>query len=119
MNQEQSLTESRPAAVEETHTRPIYTPPVDIFESAAELLFVADLPGVNADALDIHYESGALTLEGVRKRDDLEIAYRRVFSLPKDVDAEKITAELKHGVLTVKIPKAAAVQPRQIGIKAV
>jgi len=89
------------------------TPDVDIFVNDDEILLVADLPGVAKDDLSINLENNILTIEGTFTATD----YRRVFTLPKGIDAEKTTAEFQQGVLYLHLPKSAAVKPCQIEVK--
>ncbi len=104
-----------------------FAPPVDVSESEAELVFTVELPGFEKDDVDISLENGLLTLSGERKFDeDNRNAYRRVerwygkffrsFRIPTAVDAEKISASLKNGVLTLRLPKKAEARPRQIPV---
>jgi len=108
--------------------RPVVAPPVDIFENDEKLLVVADMPGLAAGDVHIHFEKGTLTLEGKRTSGPPEgkllatetrfADYRRSFTLPRGIDAEHITAELEHGVLRVHLPKQPALRPRQIPVRA-
>jgi len=109
--------------------RPLVRPAVDIFENQDELLIVADLPGVTADTLSIDLEEDRLTIFGRRPEiagDDARVLmggrcgydYRRVFTIPDAVDAEKITAELDAGVLRLHLPRHERTRPRRIAIKA-
>lgn len=100
-------------------------PRVDVFESAAEYLVVADMPGVVKDGIDVKFEDGQLTLLGRReaaKAEGLLVeeqrygSFERAFAMPDDIDAEKISAELSNGVLKVHLPKQAAKQPRKIQV---
>ena len=103
------------------------TPPVDIYENAEELLLVTDLPGVEQDGVTVNLEKRELVIEARKTRaegegrplavESQDLDYRRSFILPQGIDAEKISAELKNGVLRVRVPKAAAVKPRQIQVK--
>ncbi len=103
------------------------TPRVDILEKDEELLLMADLPGVKADDVDIRYENGELSLVGRREPShtdkrrsswEYEVAtYQRTFRLGENIAADKISAELKHGVLTLHLPKVEAVRPRKITVK--
>ena len=104
-------------------------PKVDLHDAKNELVVRAELPGVEQDDLDLTIQEQTFTLKGERKDDAPEgytahrrergaIRFSRTFSLPCKVDAEKAAASLKNGVLTVKIAKAAEVQPRQITVKA-
>jgi HSP20 family molecular chaperone IbpA len=103
-------------------------PPVDVIEDATGITLYADLPGVPRDKLNLRVEGDQLTLEG-----DIELAvtqgmesthaevtlprYRRAFTLSKELDAAKVSAELSHGVLRVRIPKAEHAQPRRIEVR--
>ena len=105
----------------------VAAPPVDIYENAEELLLVTDIPGVAQEGLTVNLEKRELVIEGRRAKDEAEgsplavesegLDYRRSFILPQGIDAEKISAELRQGVLRVRVPKAAAVKPRQIQVK--
>lgn len=101
-------------------------PPVDIFETEDALNVVADLPGVSRDAVDIRVEDGILTIKGKASyippanalREEFHLqGYYRQFQLSDMVDQERISAESKNGVLTVKLPKAEKTKPRQIQVK--
>lgn len=103
------------------------TPAVDVIEDAAGITLYADLPGVPKDKLSLQVEADALTIDGEValaapegiKSLHAEISlprYRRVFTLSKELDAEKVSAEFKHGVLKLHIPKAAQAQPRKISV---
>jgi len=106
---------------------PPIVPAVDVAEDAAGITLYADLPGVAKDNLRLQIESDALVIEGVA---DIPIAegvtahhveidstrFHRVFTLSKELDSEKITAQLTNGVLKLHIPKAAHAQPRRINV---
>jgi HSP20 family protein len=106
-----------------------WTPACDIFEDNEALTLRFELAGVDPKDVDVRFENGVLTLRGERKlaREDkkenyhrIELAYgsfTRSFSLPTLVDAEKILAESKNGVLTVTLPKKAEAKPRPITVK--
>jgi HSP20 family molecular chaperone IbpA len=104
-------------------------PPVDVIEDGSAITLLADMPGVPRDKLSIQLEPDSLTIEGEVSLDvpgGLESShaevrlprYRRVFSLSRELDTENTSAEFKNGVLTLRIPKAAHVQPRRIEVKA-
>jgi len=105
-----------------------YAPAVDVVERAEGYEITAELPGVKPDEVDVKLENGILTLSGSRhfESKDERDGYRRVerrygsftrsFSLPNEVRGEEITAELKDGVLTVKVPKDARVLARKIPV---
>jgi HSP20 family protein len=103
-------------------------PPVDVLEDASGITLYADLPGVPKDKLTLHVEAGTLTIEGdviLDMPEGMEVThsevnlprYRRVFTLSQELDSEKVAAEFNHGVLKLRIPKAAHAQPRKIEIK--
>ncbi len=118
--------EAAPARREDIRAQERYiTPPVDIFETKEGLTVVADLPGVDQKALDVRVADGILTLQGrtahVAPGTPIEQEYEllnfyRQFELPEEVDAEKIAAELKHGVLTLHLPKKEKAKPRKIEV---
>lgn len=106
------------------------TPPVDVIEDAQGITLYADLPGVSRDKLDLKVESDTLTIEaesdvavpeGLRSHhSEVNLArFRRVFTLSKELDTERVSAELSQGVLTLKIPKARHAQPRRIEVQVV
>lgn len=127
MNGETSMMKQRGEHAEKIQQRPFTTPPVDIYENAEGLLILADLPGVAKDDLAIHFEKNQLTIEG-RRQTTFEgnalatefrpVDYRRTFVVPHGIDAERISANLTAGVLRVALPKADALKPRQIHVKA-
>lgn len=91
-------------------------PTVDVVEDEQKLELYADVPGVKQEDLDISVEKDVLTIKGERKGPRLGGSFSRAFTLPKHVDAEKIAASLKDGVLTLTLPKKAEAQPRSIKI---
>ena len=103
------------------------TPPVNVLEDATGITLYADLPGVSKDKLTLSVETDTLSIEGeldLTVPDSMEAIhaeinlprFRRVFTLSKELDAEKVSAEFKHGVLKLHIPKAAQAQPRKISV---
>ena len=105
---------------------PYLSPPVDIYEEDDVLKVIADLPGVDKDSVDVRVNDNILTIQGKAKDDTPGSAvYReyelgrffRQFELSDAVDADKITADLKHGVLTLVLPKAEKAKPRQISVE--
>jgi HSP20 family molecular chaperone IbpA len=104
-------------------------PPVDVIEDATGITLYADLPGVSRERLNLRVESDTLTIEGElslpvpqgMQAGHAEVQaphYRRSFTLSKELDADKIGAELSQGVLRVRIPKAEHAQPRRIEVAA-
>jgi HSP20 family protein len=105
-----------------------FTPRVDILETDKELLLYADVPGVKSEDVDLHFEKGQLVLTGRVKqrtgektfvlREYEEGDFYRAFAIHESIDASKIEASCKNGVLIVHLPKVEAVKPRQIAVKA-
>lgn len=106
----------------------VLMPPVDVIEDIAGITLYADLPGVSKDRLHLQVETDTLTIEGEMgltmpegmESTQVEVSsprYRRVFTLSKELDAEKVSAEFDKGVLKLRIPKAAHAQPRKIEIR--
>jgi HSP20 family protein len=112
---------------EETRSQERYvTPPVDIYENQDGLVVKADLPGVAKDGLDVRVENNLLTIRGKAQhiapgdsvyREYGLLNFFRQFELNERVDQEKISAELKHGVLTLHLPKAEEAKPRKIDVR--
>lgn len=106
-----------------------WRPSADIVETDDEYTIKADLPEVKKEDIDIRVENGVLTLTGerrVEKSSDGEKEHRREafygrfarsFSLPDDVDVDKISAESRDGVLKVHLPKSEAKKPRAIEVQ--
>ncbi len=103
-----------------------FTPPVDIFETEEAITLLADVPGAAKEGLDIDLREGVLTItadveepeqkgEPVYKEYDVG-GFTRRFQIGKEIDQEKITAELESGVLTVHLPKAESLKPRKIPV---
>jgi HSP20 family molecular chaperone IbpA len=102
-------------------------PPVNVIEDKQGITLYADLPGVPKEKLKLQIEADTVTIEGELALDvpeGLEVThaevglptFRRVFTLSKELDPNKISAELANGVLTLRIPKAEYAQPRRIPI---
>ncbi len=116
-----------PVAREETRSAGrVLIPAVDIFESDNNLTLVADMPGVSKEGLEINLEKGLLTIDGEMALEsrgksllrEFSVAnYHRQFKVSEHIDAEKTSAELVNGVLTLTIPKAESAKPRKIEIK--
>jgi HSP20 family protein len=106
----------------------VLLPPVDVTEDPTGITLRADLPGVPKDKLSINIEGETLTIEGAvslavpegMEASHAEVilpGYRRVFTLSKELDTEKVSADYSQGVLTLRIPKAAHAQPRKVEIR--
>jgi HSP20 family molecular chaperone IbpA len=103
-------------------------PPVDVIEDSAGITLYADVPGVPKDKLNLHIEADTLIIEGdlalnvpeAMEATHAEVSlprYRRAFTLSKELDASKVSADLSHGVLKLRIPKAEHAQPRRIDVR--
>lgn len=104
-------------------------PPVNVYDSPSEVLVEFEVAGVESKDLDVSVTGDTLTLKGVKhamaedgtraiRRERGSGEFTRTVTLPENVDAEKIQANLRDGVLRLTMPKAAAAQPRQIKISA-
>ena len=100
-------------------------PPVDIYEKDDALAVIVDLPGVDKDDVVIRVEQDILTIKGKTKYKPLAnlahnefelLDYFRQFQLSDVIDQSKISAECKNGVLTIRLPKAEKVKPRQVKV---
>ncbi len=95
------------------------TPLVDIYETADDLVLLIDLPGVAEQDLQIEVSQGVLTLEGAvaDPQARTEKHYYRQFKLHDRIDADAGEAQLRDGVLTLKLPKLAEAKPKKIAVK--
>ena len=105
-----------------------WSPALDLHEDKDNFFIRAELPGMKKEEIEISLHDGVLTLAGERKQEkheDTEIhrserfvgRFQRTLTLPAAVDAEKVKATYQDGVLTVTLPKAEAVKPKQIQVK--
>jgi len=103
-------------------------PPVDVIEDSTGISLYADMPGVTKDKLHLQVDGDTLTIEGelnLALPEGMEAShaevglsrYRRTFTLSKELDTGKVSAELANGVLKLRIPKAEHSQPRRIEVK--
>jgi len=99
--------------------RPTYAPPVDIYENKEEILILSDVPGVTTEGLSVNLDKDQLTISARRTlaSPDEALDYRRVFVVPRGIEADKISADLQNGVLRLVLPKPAALKPRQIAVR--
>lgn len=102
---------------------------VDFEDDGTSFVLRADVPGLTENEVQISVAGNTVTLRGERKvevpeghsvhrRERSAVNFAKSFELPARVDADKVSATLKHGVLTLTLPRAAEAQPRQISIKA-
>jgi len=106
-----------------------WTPPVDIEETDKEFVIKAELPDIKKEEVKVETLDGVLTIEGERKQEKEEKGKKfykversygkfvRQFALPAEVDAAKIQAEFKDGMLNVHLPKTAVAKPKAIEVK--
>lgn len=116
--------EARPEA---TRGGVFFTPRVDIVESESELTLFAEVPGVRPEDVELRYEKGELVLHARVKprptpqtillQEYEEGDFFRAFTIHESIDAGRIAAECKNGMLTVHLPKVEAVRPRQIAVR--
>lgn len=110
-------------------TRPgrTFVPDVDIYETPDSLWLRADMPGVDEQSIEISVNDGVLSVQGqVAVKDYENLApiyteynvgnYARRFTLANTIDAERISARMKNGVLELELPKSEKAKPRQIAI---
>jgi HSP20 family protein len=110
----------------------VWVPALDVIEKRDAYLVIAELPGVSKSEVELSFEQNILTIRGekdslldpstdgelrVYAAERIAGAFQRSIRLPEFVDSEKITAEMRDGLLTVTIPKATAAQSRKIEIK--
>lgn len=103
-------------------------PPINFSEDRDNYYLRAELPGVKSEDLDLQVETNTLSLSGERKtaetgnsvkyhrREREGGKFARMINLPGEIDPDKVTASLKHGLLKIVVPKAEAVKPRQIAV---
>lgn len=102
-------------------------PPVDVIEDDQGITLLADMPGVSRDNLNLRLDAQSLTIEGSMTLDApqqmegryIEVRpqhYARTFTLSRELDGGRATAELAHGVLTIRIPKTQEAAPRRIPV---
>ena len=115
-------------SAERTRLGPTFAPAVDIFETEKEITLMADMPGVKAKDLDIDLRENVLTLSGEvaspEGPNEVDVwreyqtgKYFREFSLSEVIDQAKIDAELREGVLRLRLPKVGTATPRKITVK--
>jgi len=105
-------------------------PAVDILDDRDAVKIVAELPGVKPEDVKLSLENSLLTIRGEKKQEAEERterghryersygSFERTFMLPSTVDADKISAEYRNGVLTIAVPKAERARPREIPVRA-
>lgn len=125
MSEKTAVTRETQLAAEQ----PALQPPVDVIEDDSGITLFADLPGVPRERLDLHVDGDNLIVDGeiaLKMPEELEAThvevslprYRRVFTLSKELDTGRLSAELKQGVLTLRIPKLERAKPRRVEVRA-
>lgn len=121
----QKTGQTRPSNVREG----VVAPPIDIFEKENEIVLIAEMPGVAKDGVDITLLENALSIKGTIKNNASaeEVApsyserkhcsFSRTIKIPVKVDEGRIKAELKDGLLTVRLPKTEEAQPKKIMVE--
>ncbi len=126
MNEKTELTKAENKAVEKTADLYKVAPAVDIFENSNEILLYADMPGVVKEDISVNIDNGTLSLSGVRKlktkgtvnwEEFGNVQFVRSFSVPPTIDANKVEADLKEGILRLHLPKSENAKPKRIEIK--
>jgi HSP20 family protein len=119
----------RTRAIKEELEEGVWSPLVDIYETAEKLVIKVELPGLSSEDVNVRVENNVLTLRGERKRDTavskeayhlIERSYghfRRSFVLPDNVDREQVQAKFRDGVLFIAIPKVKTKRPKKIAIE--
>ena len=115
---------------EEPLSTTTYVPSVDIFETDNEVVVKAEMPGMNANDIDVRLEDNVLTLKGERhfEKDAKEENYHRIereygtftrsFALPRTVNGDKVSAEYRDGILKIVLPKKEETKPKAIKVAA-
>lgn len=106
-------------------------PPVNLYETADAYTLTAELPGVDLENIHVSLEGSTITIDGERtidyasrqdtglhRRERQAGSFRRSFELPASVDAEKVDAVYRNGVLMLRVPKSPEAKPRQISVRA-
>ncbi len=125
----QKQTGTATPAPEPVRTGPVFIPAVDIFEREDAVVILADMPGVDEQHVEVSLENDVLTLRGFAEPHTVEGRtllygeyvgghYERSFTLAQGVNRDAITARMKHGVLTLVLPKAEQARPRKIVVQA-
>ena len=104
-----------------------WVPPVDVAETQERIVVRAEVPGVKQEDIQIEFENGLLTIRGERAIEKTDATtwhrvertygnFSRSFTLPRSIDAEKISANYRDGILEVSVPKREEAKPKQIRI---
>ncbi|MDZ4779543.1 MAG: Hsp20/alpha crystallin family protein [Planctomycetia bacterium] len=127
-NTQQTSADEPLSRAELTRSGQFYRPNVDISEGPEELVVHADMPGVRSEDIDIDFKEGLLTIHGKVQQRQAEGThyvlneygigdFRRTFQVSEQIDAGRINAAYKDGVLTLRLPKLERVKPRKIAVQ--
>ncbi|MCG2592953.1 Hsp20/alpha crystallin family protein [Ramlibacter sp. XY19] len=127
-NEVQAASDRKPAAQQQQPQQQHVVPPVDVFENDTSITLLADLPGVAREQLHVRVDGETLLLEATaapQGPQQMELvygelrspSYRRQFTLSRELDAARIEAQLRDGVLKLTIPKAEEARPRKIQVQ--
>ena len=130
MAEQERVTEAEQEVVvpERMTSGPVFSPQVDIVEKADSIVVLADMPGVSKDNVEVVLEKGVLSIDGhvegtaesglSLQRQEYEVgSFHRCFSVGEGLDAEKVEATMKDGVLRLVIPKSKRYKPQRIQIR--
>jgi HSP20 family molecular chaperone IbpA len=123
-----SSAQRAPAANEPAPQQRFVVPAVDVYEDESSITLLADLPGVPRDQLQVRVDGDNLVLEATAATsgpEDMELVYgelqcaafRRQFTLSRELDTARIEAQLRDGVLRLTIPKAEEAKPRRVQVQ--
>jgi HSP20 family protein len=136
MREVMTLREAMDRLFNDAFTRPLsaggvsLNPAIDLYQTSDDVVLKASLPGLKAEDVHISISSDVLTLSGEFSQENEEKdttyhirerhsgSFERSLMLPTDVQSDKAKAEFEHGILTITLPKAEAVKPKTITIKA-
>lgn len=107
---------------------PRFLPAVDIYETAEEYVVMAEMPGCDPKGIDVQFEGGELSIYGpVAPRQLPQTGwlahefgigdFYRTFNVTESIEADKISAEYEHGILTLRLPKVETARPRKIEVR--
>lgn len=124
----QKETQATPERAEPTRDQPVYIPATDIYETAKDILVVADMPGVDDRHVEVKLENNVLEISGHTAPDEIqghEVLYRgyvagdyqRSFAISDGVNRDGIKAQIKDGVMRITLPKAERLQAKTIKVE--
>ena len=107
---------------------PAFLPPLNVWEEGDTLKVDVEIPGVKLEDVEVSFDKGELTIKGEKKvaiqesatlhrRERLAGTFTRTMTVPWEIKADQVSADLKDGILTVTLPKAEAAKPRKVSVK--